>query len=506
MLLADELQEEVDGLSPEDMETLREEALCNLYFFAKGVLGFKDINKLFHARFCAFLQQEPRLRRLGLAPRGHLKSSIAVTAHSSQLALKNPADERILLISETSTLAKKSLAEIKGHFEHNKVLRSLFSELLPERFSGPGVVWRDDAAKLPANLWKDPTWQALGIGGAVVGSHFTRIKPDDIIGLEAIKSPAKMEEAKQYISNIEPLLDSPVSNIIDFTGTRWSRNDVYGKIIEDYGKSLGIFTQGPVVIDAEGNERIFEAKYSWAEYERIQRINPAQWAAQFENNPLTTLNSDFPIESLRNFQFTEDGQGVQLESGKRWQLDELDRCLTADPNSGSVTAPDCAAISVQGISPDREVVTLESWGKRCSPSDFVDKIFEKAKRWRVRVVGIEKAGQQNTLYYFEQKAEKEEYHVRVEALKPRGRAKEDRCRAALEPLIQSGLLHVLPSQRALRQQIAEFPDCLLWDELDALSYGPEIWRKGEKKEEIERRTGVVQKLLAMRSAVTGYGR
>lgn len=506
MVTDSELLEEVNGLSAEDRETLREEALCNLYFFAKGVLGFKDINKLFHGRFCAFLQQEDKKRRLGLAPRGHLKSSIAVTAHSSQLALKNPSHERILLISETSTLAKKSLGEIKGHFEHNRVLRSLFSELLPERFSGPGVVWRDDAAKLPANLWKDPTWQALGIGGAVVGSHFTRIKPDDIIGFEAIKSAVKMQEAKDYISNIEPLLDSPVSDIIDFTGTRWSRNDVYGKIIEDYGKSLGIFTMGPVVLDADGNERIFEAKYSWAEYERIQRINPAQWAAQFENNPLTTLNSDFPIESLRSYQFSKDGEGVVLETGKKWQIDELDRCLTADPNSGSVTAPDCAAISVQGVSPDREVVVLESWGKRCSPSDLVDAIYEKARRWKVRVVGIEKAGQQNTHHYFGLKAEQENYNVRVEALAPRGRHKEDRVRSAVEPLIRSGLLYVLPSQRALRQQIGEFPDCLLWDELDAFSYGPEIWRKGEKKEEVERRSGVVEKLLAMRSAVTGYGR
>lgn len=499
-----DLEEEVDGLSTEEMEILREEALGNLYFFAKGILGFKDINTLFHARFCAFLQDCEKKRRLALAPRGHLKSSIGITADSARLALKDPANARILLISETSSIAKKSLGQIKNHFENNRVLRSLFADRIPERFSGPGVLWRDDSAKLPANLWKDPTWQALGIGGAVIGSHFTRIKADDIIGFEAIRSGAKMEEAKEFIANIEPLLDTPVSDIIDFTGTRWSRNDVYGKIMEDYRNTLGVFTMGPVVKDSEGNDRIFEAKYSWEKYQEIQQINPAQWAAQFENDPLTSLNSDFPIESLRSFRFTEDGEGVLLESGKRWALPELDRCLTADPNSGSVTAPDCAAISVQGVSPDSEVVTLESWGKRTSPSDFVDQIYNLARRWRVRVVGIEKAGQQNTIHYFKLKAEQENYHVHVEELKPRGRHKEDRCRAALEPLIRSGLLHVLPSQRALRKQIAEFPDCLLWDEIDALSYGPEVWRKGERQEVAEKRQGVIKKLLAMRSAVTGY--
>lgn len=496
-----ELQEEVDGLSSEDVETLRMQARKDLYFLSKGVLGRPDVNVATHGGFCRFVQSSPKLRRLGLMPRAHLKSTIATVDDSVRLGIDDPENARILIAGETSTLSEKFLSEVKGHFEKNRVLRSLFPELIPPRFSGPGVQWRNDMATLVRDsVYKEPTWQAIGVGGASVGSHFTRIKCDDLIGFEALRSPAAMAYCKAWVDNIEPLLVNQNDDIIDFIGTRWSRNDLYGHLMTGYGDALGVFTRRAI----ENGLIIFPALHTWEEYERIQRINPAQWAAQYENNPLSNTNSDFPIDSVLHYRFSHDEQQVYTPKGKKWDVEHLDRVLTADPNSGSLVAPDAAAISVQGVSPDDEVFVLDSWSGRVSPSDFVDQIYRLARRWDVRVVGIEKAGQQNTDHYFKLKAEKENYSVRVEPLTPRGRAKEDRVRAALEPLIRSQLLHTLPSQTTLRQQLSEFPDTILWDEVDALSYGPEIWRKPVRKEEVEKRSGVVKKLLAMRNSVTGY--
>jgi hypothetical protein len=44
----------------------------------------------------------------------------------------------------------------------------------------------------------------IGVGGAITGFHFTRIKGDDLIGIEAARSPAKMKEAIDWTDNIEP--------------------------------------------------------------------------------------------------------------------------------------------------------------------------------------------------------------------------------------------------------------------------------------------------------------
>jgi hypothetical protein len=152
---------------------------------------------------------------------------------------------------------------------------------------------------------------------------------------------------------------------------------------------------------------------------------------------------------------------------------------------------------------------------RVSPSDFVDKIFQTARRWDVRVVGIEEAGQQNTQHYFERKSQSENYWPQVEALKPSSRGKgswekgegggkADRIRSYMEPVIKSGLLHTLASQTVLREQIGQFPNCILWDELDALAYGPVLWNKPETAEVIESRSDTVRKLLMRRNPVSGY--
>lgn len=503
MASAAEIAEEVEGLSGTDLEGLKQLASRDLYVLAHGILGYADVGPDVHGGFCRFIQSSPKKRRLGLMPRSHLKSTLGTVADSIRLGLEDPDETRILIASETSTLSEKFLSEITGHFEKNPVLRSLCPEIIPRRFTGPGVQWSSSMATLErSSAHKEPTWQAIGVGGASVGSHFTRIKCDDLIGLEAMMSPALMARTIQWVDNIESLLVNHHRDIIDFIGTRWSKKDLYAHLMDGYGDALAVYTRRAI----EGGQIIFPALHTWEEYERIQRINPAQWYAQYENNPLSGGNSDFPAESIQSYRFSHDEEEVITPSGKKWKVEQLDRVLTADPNSGSLVAPDAAAITVQGVSPDDEVFVLAAWSGRVSPSAFVDEIYRLARRWNVRIVGIEKAGQQNTHHYFQLKIEREGYNVRIQPLNPakRAQSKEDRVRAALEPLIRSHLLFLLPSQTTLRQQLTDFPDTILWDEVDALAYGPELWRKPEKKEAMERRGQNMRRILAMRNRVTGY--
>jgi len=495
-----EIAEEVRAFGSEERELLRATAQKDLYVFSKGILGYPDVIPEVHGPLCKRLVESPKRRRLWLLPRGHLKSTVATVADSLRLGIDNPDDARILIVGETATLGEKFLSEIKNHCMNNEVLRSLWPELIPERFTGPGVQWSSTMASLRrSSAHKEPTWQAIGVGGASVGSHFTRIKADDLIGFEAARSAADMAYVIAWVSNIEPLLVNQHRDIIDFIGTRWLRNDVYSFVMEAYGEALEVYTRQAI----EDGKIIFPNLHTWEEYSRIQRINPLQWAAQYNNAPIAAGHGDFPVGNILNFMLTHDNDEV-VASDRRYEVAQLDRVLAADPNSGSLVAPDAAAISVQGYGPRNEVFVLDSWSGRVSPSDFVDKIYALARKWRVRVVGIEKAGQQNTEHYFRLKAEAEQYSVRVQELKPRGRAKEDRVRAAVEPLIRSQLLYLLPSQTILRQQLGEFPDTLLWDEVDALAYGPELGRKPPDTEKIERRQGALKRLLTLRSHLTGY--
>lgn len=503
----DEFHEEVSALSGQHRDMLRNKAKIDLYFLSKGILGYPDLNPRTHAAFCRFIESESKLRRAALMPRGHLKSTIATIADSIRIALNDPDGTRLLIAGETSTTAEKFLSELKGHWEDNKLLRGLFPELVPPRLTGPGVQWSSTIASINrSRRYKESTWSTIGVGGASVGSHYNRIKCDDLIGLEASKSPAIMAEAIAWVSNIDSLLIKSQRDIIDFIGTRWARHDLYAYVMQHYGSRMAVFLREAI----EDGEIIFPEAHTWEEYETIMTKTPHIWYAQYANNPLAGGYTDFPVGAIRSYTFSNDGQYVQLEKeGKivKWHINQLDRLIRCDPKGADPNVGDPASLVVDGVTPDDDIVLLEEWHKRVTPSEFVDKIFEKWRQWQPRAVGIEKAGQQTTAHYFEKKSKEEKVYVRVVLLKPKNRNKTERIRGTMEPLLASGKIYCLPSQTEFRRLVSEFPDTTPIDPLDVFSYGSEegMWRKPLTTEEIEKDTKVLKFVMRRyRNKRTGY--
>lgn len=507
-LSREELLEEVQGLDSNTIEFLRESAKNDLYTLSKGILGYKDVDPDVHGEACIRIVEEPKLRRLWLFARGHLKSTLFTVADSIRITLVDPVEARTLIVNEIERTAADFLTEIKNHWEQNALLRQLFPELVPKRLSGPGITWSGTEALLPVEgrIAKEPHWRALGVGGGVTGLHFHRIKCDDLIGFEAAHSPTVMQRTVNWNGNITSLLVDQNVDVIDWIGTRWSRNDLYQQMMLAYGSKLAVYTRAAI----ENGQIIFPAKHTADEYQYLQDNFPMIWFAQYENNPLAGGKQDLPAGNIKTYYFSLDGQHVyyRLENGEDqvWHIDQLDKVLTADPNSGAPDAPDTAAICVTGVSPKNEVFVLHSDSSRWTPTEFVDEIYKVAKRWRIRRVGIEKAGQQNTQHYFEIKAKDEQYYVQVEPLTPKNRHKPERIRGNIQPILNSGRLFCLTGQTVLRTQIGEFPENTgdIVDELDALAYGPELWRTPMHTEQQEKNRAIHKKILGKRNVRTGY--
>lgn len=504
-LTANEKLEEVKGASSNQVEYLRHMARTSIYFLAKGILGYKEVNERVHGAFCRFFESEAKLRRMGLMPRGHLKTTLATITDSVRIGLSDPEDTRLLILNEGATGAVKILSEIRGHYERNKMLRQLFPDIVPDRFAGPGVVWSGEFANVKRNsVHKEPTYTAAGVGTALVGGHYTRIKADDLVGLEAFESPAVMESTITFYKTIEPLLVNQNTSIIDIIGTRWALHDLYNFVMEFYGSRLAVFVREAI----ENNQVIFPELHSLEAYETLMREAPLTWYAQYANNPLAGGSTDFPPGATREFKFSRDGRKVILypEPGKEkvWDIAELDRVILCDPNGGERLAPDEAAMLVTGVTPDDDVVTLDDFSGRPSPSEYVDLIFEKARRWDTRAVGIEQVAAQSTKHYFEKKTEQEKFSVRVEPLRPRNRDKLSRIRKAVEPVLKSRRLFSLATQTKLRSQLDRFPQLTEFGLVDCLGYGPEIWRKGMRQEDLDEQEKLVEKLLDSRNPRTGY--
>ena len=507
MLSVDEVVEEVTSLPQDQIDYLRSECKINLYVMSKGVLGYQDINPRTHAAFCRFFEEEQKRRRLGLMPRTHLKTTIAGVADPIRIVVKDPDEARILIAGETSTTAEKILSEIQGHWQKNQLLRTLFPELVPPRFAGPGVKWSTSIASINRKRdYKEGSWNTIGVGGASVGSHFSHIKCDDLIGLEAMRSPAAMASAIAWVSNIDSLLINQHTDFIDFIGTRWSRRDLYNFVMELYGDRMAVFLREAI----EDGEIIFPELHTMEEYSTMQLKTPLIWFSQYCNNPKAAGQNDIPEGSTQLYYFNTDGNVVLVKpdgSKVTWRLEDLDRTVRADPNAGDLQSPDTAAIVTDGVTPDNDIVVLESWSGRISPSDFVDKIFKTWERWRPRVVGIEKAGQQSTKHYFDKKLEEEGIYIRVEPLHPKNRNKIDRIRMAVEPLFRSKKVYMLATQSVLRKAVAEFPDTHPIDELDCFAYGTEegMWRRPLRQRDVEDNDRVLKLVMSnRRNKRTGY--
>lgn len=495
--------EQLKGLAPEVVAKLKRRAQKQLFFMAKGVMGYADVNKATHGRFCKHVQDATKDRKLDLMPRGHLKSSIATEADSVRIACDDP-NARILIGNEVLDNAQDFMSTIRAQFETNEFLRFLFPELILSRFSGPGVDWSGKSATLPrSGRYKEPTWMPIGVGGAVTSKHFTHLKLDDLIGLLARKSPAVLKSTIDWNRNIESLAINATDTIIEWVGTRWGKNDLYADIIRRYGADLTIFHR-PV---HESGILIFPEKYNWKFLRRIQDETPDIWAAQYMNDPTSDVTSDFDGDLVRYFQFDVEGNVVFRDGGKtrRWHWTQLDRVITVDPNGGSKTAPDEASIVVSATAPDENVFTLAVYAGRPTPTEFTEKLFKICQRWRPRLVGIEKAGQQQTRHNFEEKMKAEKVFYMLTDLKHGNRDKTDRIRTSLEPVIASQRLFLLRSQSSLDHQVKNFPDIQNDDQVDALAYGSELWRTPLSIERQKEDRDAVRRLLGRRNSVTGYG-
>lgn len=535
------LKEELQGASSTLIEKLRQRARKDRYFLGKGVLGYKDMNPYTHGPLCRALEDQSRQRRMYLAPRGHLKTTVATITDCVGDALDDPEETRILIVNEIEDNAIGFLSEIKAHFEGNEILPILFPELIPQRFGGPGSKWSGAKACLPrSTAYKEWTWTAAGVGKALASTHFTKIKCDDLIGFEAKESAANMRYAISFAKAMEPLLIDMDTCFIDFVGTRWGLHDLYREMLNTYSEDMAYFARedieqvpelplktlrevgfgwvakGKPELSDEGVlakvgtlQPIFPRKFSLKKLHRMSLIDPVLYYAQYKNNPISDGVKDFNATKLRWFDIDGYGNIVYRDTEgrlQRWTREQLDVVMACDPNSGELTSPDFPAIIVAAISPLEQVFVLDTWSRRVQPDAFVDRMYEMWQYWQPRVMGIEKAAMSQSLFYFKKKAKQLGVYINVQPLTPKNKVKESRIRKSLQPIVNDDRMFVRKMQTILQHQVKFYPDIENDDEIDALAYTTELFRAPLTSRDRKEEEDAVVSQLNNRNKTTGYGR
>jgi hypothetical protein len=498
-----EQQEKLQDLTGEQMDMLRDRAKRDLYFLAKWVLQYDQVEIRAHGALCSFMVNEPSNRRMVLMPRGYLKSTICTISDSIRLSLIDP-NTRILIQNEVFENAAGFLTEIGNHWTQNVILRAMFPDLVPVKITGPGSQWAKDKKSINrTGFTKEQTYEASGSGGSPQSRHYKKIKNDDLIGEKAKNSEAEMQSAIRWSDAMRPLLDR-LDDQMDFYGTRKTMADVYAHLEEVYKSRMKIFIREPI----ENGESIF-SKMPLSELQAIMADTPDLWAYDYMNNPLGKGGTDWGHGLVQYYTVGPDGRfylSDPVRGIKAYDLRELDIFITVDPNAGKLNSPDKCAVIVHGVTPHNHWLALEVWSGRVQPNDLIEQIWSMCGRWHPRVVGIEDAGQQNTLYYFERKCAEEGLYYRLSPLHHKSKEKEVRIRTALDTPLKSRRIYLLPSQLGLAAQIKLFPQLAVhnWDEIDCFSYGVDLAMTGVSLEDIQKEEEAVELILAGRG-VTGYG-
>ena len=207
-----------------------------------------------------YIKGEPEFVLINTPPE-HAKSTTITMNYVTYRICEDP-NIRVILVSQTQEMAKRFLRGIKDRLaSENKNYQKLQIDFGPEGgFDAGAASWTADAIYISSSTRdsgeKDPTVQALGIGGHIYGSRADLIILDDCVtGKNAHEYEKQMDWLQREVYN---RLSYPGGRIL-LVGTRLAPVDLYGEITKDdyYGEEASpwtYLTQPAVLEFAENSE------------------------------------------------------------------------------------------------------------------------------------------------------------------------------------------------------------------------------------------------------------
>lgn len=501
----------VSALSSEEIKFLRRKCKTDLFFLAYAVLGYNKLSENLHGHLASWMMRNRSARfRMLLLPRGHYKSTLWTKADSVRIVLPDDVGDqpwpenlgtncRLLVAHETSTQASKFLTEISGHFTSNTLLMGLFPEVVPNPRKHR---INNQELELPrTENWSEPTIDTMGVGGKSQGRHFNYLKLDDLIGDKARDSKAEMETAKDWFDNIQSFFSSFTRDKLDLTGTRWSLTDLYAHAMDDYQKRLLKYIRPAEEYNPKTKqlEPIFPEEFTTESFQILKKKKKI-WSSQYANNP-EEFDTTFDSAWLRFYSWHPSGNMILFTGEERTirHPQECDINILFDPAMSGKSGILVTAQDSKG-----DVYVLEAIKEELAPPEACNLIFKLVQKWRPRMVAIEEVLFSGLFkHWFESEMKLRGIRFFIQPVKTAGRAKEARVRG-LTNYFEAGKIIFHQDQLDLIQEFKQFGSTEDYHMLDALAYGPEIWRVPFETEKWNRFKQIEQDLLSNRDVQTGY--
>jgi len=483
-------------------------AHLGMMLFAENATGIPEID-------------EARIKLI-LVPRGCGKSSLITKGLPILNVLRNP-NFATGIANETAALAQTFLQDIKGEFESNPILRTLFPEVIPDDFRS--TTWKADRiiTKRDKPNPTSPTILATGVGGTVTGVHMGSWICDDLISQNAAEAAyrgnnSEIEATNRWITRLQPLLGSPKRDPIYFIGTKWWEGDSYEFVEEFWGgkeesreflwtlrlpaqkfsweggvvdrqaeaQTIKLRRRGEVAIFKfpaidENGRSIFPERYTLEELGKMQEEDPVFYSGQYLLEPAAGAASIFDPKWLKTYEM--DGGSILFdgEDGRKEYLrtDELTTMISVDPAFSKKSSAARTAIPVVGTDGKR-LFLLEDFAARLDSEDEIAaKVAEFTIRYKPQKIFIETIVAQVAVANAVRRRFREEGldESIIEEIKSHGKERKTMRLYGLEHYFKRGIFYYHTNQFKFFKEYVAFPRALLRDILDALSFMKDEWEK-----------------------------
>jgi predicted phage terminase large subunit-like protein len=463
-------------LTEEALDQIRDSCKKSLFFLARAVLGFTDLDPTIHLPICEELQDPERTRVIIVMPRTWFKSTLGSIAYPIWRVINNP-EIRILICQNSHNNAIKKLASIKQIFQKNKLFRLLFPDILPDGTSR----WSGECLEVKRNgTHPEGTFEAAGTGTATTSRHYDLIVEDDTVSPEKdsmelemqMPTAAEIEKAIGWHKLATPLLIHPLKSKIVIIGTRWCEEDLIGYVSENY-KNYHVITRavreknGVPTSKEAGGLPAWPGRFNEAVLEEIEKtLGPYMFATLMMNLPTSAGNMVFKREWIRFYD--------SVNKNKLLIITSIDPAASDKESTGD---PDYTSIVTTGVNPENgHIYVLDVVNQRLNPGETIDKLFWVYELYKPLTVLVESVAYQRTLkYWIEQKQRKLNTRFVVEDVPNARVSKIDRIRA-LQPFFADMMIHVRPFMDELQRQLLNFPAARGHDDVvDALSMHIKHW-------------------------------
>ena len=466
-----------------NLESLKERAKSDLYFFSKGILGYDWLIPRIHGPICRDLQNRRNKRMLIELPRGWLKTTICSVCYPMWRAISDP-NIRILLAQNSSTNACKKLSIIRGQWEGNPLLRALFPELLPGRSSR----WSADSLCLSrSQSHPESTFEAAGTRTKLTSRHYNIIIEDDTVapdldelGGEAL-APTKedVEQAIGWHKLILPLMVNPKDDESLVVGTRWYDHDLISHIKENepqYRVTTRACREDEDGDPCQTGELTYPERFDDGVLRELESgLGPYMFSCLYLNQPIRSEDMLFKPEWIRYYE-------TRPRTGSLTFYTTIDPATDPGLAKGKDTdysvVMTCAKDMITGV-----IYVVEYFREKCNPGEMASAIFDHVVRYRPVVVGYEDIAYQRSLdYWLKELMRQQSIYFILEPVQY-GRKSKDVRISALQPLFSSGSILLRSHMKELVSELIKFPLDRHDDLPDCLSMQLQLWRTTKSKAE-----------------------